>query len=301
VRQVYVANIVPGGSADRSGVIRVNDVIVKVDDQDVQGQPLSTLRNLILGKQGSYVVLAFRRMTGSELYYFDVELLRGTPEYFESLKKSQAIAEEKEKLINQVRQQEAEIHQLKQNTRSSASSISSATGGGVSALQRELMDKTNELRRLEDALRNSRLDRDSAATVGKDAEQALGVLRSDNKRLSDTLQAAQRSTDELQRRIEEDSRAWGEERQRLEQQLSQQQGSRHAAAGSAQALQAENARLGQELSAARAKDAETQRKIKAMATSLGEAQRAAEESSRLLSEATPAMESLNHQFLAKVR
>jgi hypothetical protein len=28
--QVYVANIVPGGSADRSGVIRINDVIVKV-------------------------------------------------------------------------------------------------------------------------------------------------------------------------------------------------------------------------------------------------------------------------------
>jgi len=103
--KVYVANIVPGGSADRSGVIRVNDVIVKVDDEDVQGQPLSTLRNLILGRQGSYVVLAFRRMTGTELYYFDAEILRGSPEYFESLKKTQAIADEKEKLITQVRQQ----------------------------------------------------------------------------------------------------------------------------------------------------------------------------------------------------
>ncbi len=49
--KVYVANIVPGGSADRSGVIRINDVIVKVDEEDVQGQPLATLRNLILGKQ----------------------------------------------------------------------------------------------------------------------------------------------------------------------------------------------------------------------------------------------------------
>ena len=59
--RVYVANIVERGSADRSGVIRVNDVIVKIDDEDVQGQPLSTLRNLILGKQGTYVTLAFRR------------------------------------------------------------------------------------------------------------------------------------------------------------------------------------------------------------------------------------------------
>ena len=114
--KVYVANIVPGGSADRSGVIRVNDVIVKVDDEDVQGQPLSTLRNLILGKQGSYVVLAFRRMTGTELYYFDVELVRGTPEYFESLKKSQAVADEKEKLLMQVRQQEQDIRALKQQS-----------------------------------------------------------------------------------------------------------------------------------------------------------------------------------------
>jgi hypothetical protein len=89
----------------RSGVIRVNDVIVKVDDEDVQGQPLSILRTLILGKQGTYVVLAFRRMTGTELYYFDVELVRGTPEYFESLKKNQAIQDEKDKLLNQVRQQ----------------------------------------------------------------------------------------------------------------------------------------------------------------------------------------------------
>ena len=35
--RVYVANIVEKGSADRSGVIRVNDVIVKVEDEDVQG------------------------------------------------------------------------------------------------------------------------------------------------------------------------------------------------------------------------------------------------------------------------
>ena len=34
--KVYVANIVPGGSADRSGVIRVNDVIVKVDEEKIR-------------------------------------------------------------------------------------------------------------------------------------------------------------------------------------------------------------------------------------------------------------------------
>jgi len=180
--KVYVANIVPSGSADRSGVIREGDVIVKVDEQDVQGQPLSTLRNLILGKQGSYVVLAFRRMTGTELYYFDVELLRGTPEYFESLKKNQAIAEEKEKLINQVRQQEAEIHQLKHatNTRSSASSITSASASassGPSVLQRESSARTAELRLMEEALRTARGDRDNSAMLGKVARAKRLELR----------------------------------------------------------------------------------------------------------------------------
>jgi hypothetical protein len=183
--KVYVANIVPGGSADRSGVIRVNDVIVKVDDEDVQGQPLSTLRNLILGRQGSYVVLAFRRMTGTELYYFDVELLRGTPEYFESLKKTQAIADEKEKLITQVRQQEQEIQHLKQtNLRTS--------GGAMPAMQqqappstvtqehltRELQVKVQEAKRLEDLMKQTKED----SIIKNDAESALESLRRENRR-----------------------------------------------------------------------------------------------------------------------
>lgn len=179
-----MANIVPSGSADRSGVIRVNDVIVKVDDEDVQGQPLSTLRNLILGRQGSYVVLAFRRMTGTELYYFDVELLRGSPEYFESLKKTQAIADEKEKLITQVRQQEQEIQQLKQTSsvlRTSAGSMPSSMGQPAMTteqLMRELQTKMQEAKRLDELMKQTKED----SMIQKDAEQALDSLRSENRR-----------------------------------------------------------------------------------------------------------------------
>jgi hypothetical protein len=190
--KVYVANIVPGGSADRSGVIRVNDVIVKVDDEDVQGQPLSTLRNLILGRQGSYVVLAFRRMTGTELYYFDVELLRGTPEYFESLKKKQANADEKEKLITQVRQQEQEIQHLKQtNLRSSGGSsggmplpmpapVSNVT---IEHWTRELQMKVQEAKRLEEMIKQTKED----SILQNDAENAAQSLRSENRRYSRCL------------------------------------------------------------------------------------------------------------------
>ena len=182
--RVYVANIVENCSADRSGVIRVNDVIVKVDDEDVQGQPLSTLRNLILGRQGSYVVLAFRRMTGTELYYFDVELLRGTPEYFESLKKKQANADEKEKLITQVRQQEQEIQHLKQtNLRTSGGAMPMPMSGPASNmtldhLTRELQMKVQEAKRLEELMKQTKED----SILKNDAENALQSVRSENRR-----------------------------------------------------------------------------------------------------------------------
>ena len=38
----------------------------RVDHDSVEGQPLSTLRSRILGKQGSYVTLGFRRKEGPE-------------------------------------------------------------------------------------------------------------------------------------------------------------------------------------------------------------------------------------------
>ncbi len=65
-------------------------------------------------------------MTGAELYYFDVELVRGTPEYFETLKKNQAIQEEKEKLINQVRPPRAGVLGAAGHEHSTAVSAASA-------------------------------------------------------------------------------------------------------------------------------------------------------------------------------
>jgi len=43
----------PGGSAERDGTCQVGDMIIAVDDREVMGEPLSALRNLILGNQGS--------------------------------------------------------------------------------------------------------------------------------------------------------------------------------------------------------------------------------------------------------
>ncbi|EKX55315.1 hypothetical protein GUITHDRAFT_131545 [Guillardia theta CCMP2712] len=217
---VYVANIVPGGSADRSGVIRVNDVIVKVDDEDVQGQPLSTLRNLILGKQGSYVVLAFRRMTGNELYYFDAELLRGTPEYFESLKKSQ------------VRQQEAEIHQLKQANnviRSSGQGSAVQSVNLLEKLKHELLSKSEEATRLEEQLKSQlgdqpHLELDSDIAELKKQIHTAEVPRGERE-------VEMKSVEE---KIEQEQASWKHEKSRMEKQLAELKRSRENLVGSKQ-------------------------------------------------------------------
>lgn len=80
--KVYVKKVVAGGSAARSGRVEVGDVITRVDGQDVEGQPVSALRRLIVGTQGTYVRLGFRR---NDKFDFEVNLMRGTPDYLATL------------------------------------------------------------------------------------------------------------------------------------------------------------------------------------------------------------------------
>lgn len=57
----------------------------------MEGQLLSSLRSRILGRQGTYVTLGFRRKEGMETTYYDVPLMRGSSEYFDSLKANQPL------------------------------------------------------------------------------------------------------------------------------------------------------------------------------------------------------------------
>jgi hypothetical protein len=79
--KVYVNTIVSGGSAERDGRVRVGDVMCSVDGRDVIGEPVSVLRSLLLGHEGSNVVLTFAQ-GGTVIAKFYVELPRGSPEYF---------------------------------------------------------------------------------------------------------------------------------------------------------------------------------------------------------------------------
>lgn len=101
---VFVKTIVNGGSAEREGSVRVGDLIVAVDDRDVVGEPLATLRGLILGPQGSLVTLAFERGDGPDAQQFDCRLMRGTAEFLAGISASRGMEDDVDEARLQLRQ-----------------------------------------------------------------------------------------------------------------------------------------------------------------------------------------------------
>jgi hypothetical protein len=61
----------------------VNDECVRVDGAQVERRSTAVLRELVLGRQGTYVTLAFRRNTEMGPYVFEVELMRGAAEFID--------------------------------------------------------------------------------------------------------------------------------------------------------------------------------------------------------------------------
>ena len=72
--------VVQNGSAWRSGIVKAGDIIVKVEQVNIQNQPLSSLRDLILGEPGTFVTLGFNRGT----QYIEARMMRGTPEFLDT-------------------------------------------------------------------------------------------------------------------------------------------------------------------------------------------------------------------------
>ena len=61
-----VKQVVPRGSADRSGRVRVGDHILRVAGIDAtSGMGVTDLRNLIVGEQGTRVSILFRLVSSS--------------------------------------------------------------------------------------------------------------------------------------------------------------------------------------------------------------------------------------------
>ncbi|EKX32887.1 hypothetical protein GUITHDRAFT_148304 [Guillardia theta CCMP2712] len=74
---VTVKQVVPRGSADRAGKVKVGDQAAWT------GVGVTEMRHLIIGEQGSAVRVTFRNPSSGEVY--DLDLIRGTPDYFDAL------------------------------------------------------------------------------------------------------------------------------------------------------------------------------------------------------------------------
>mmetsp|Transcript_6572 Transcript_6572/g.15006 ORF Transcript_6572/g.15006 Transcript_6572/m.15006 type:complete len:146 (-) Transcript_6572:122-559(-) len=65
---LYVKNLVPDGSAARSGLIHIGDVLFEVNGTNVYCEKPETIGNLLLGTEGSPVELVFKRASTGNLH-----------------------------------------------------------------------------------------------------------------------------------------------------------------------------------------------------------------------------------------
>jgi hypothetical protein len=71
----------------------------------VIGEPLSLLRGLILGPQGTYVKLTFqRRDINGDIRQYETRLMRGTADYFQGLSRHLSMEDELDQMKLQLRQ-----------------------------------------------------------------------------------------------------------------------------------------------------------------------------------------------------
>jgi hypothetical protein len=76
---LFVDSLAQGCSADKSGSVKVGDAVIAVDGKE----ELTHLqaKEMILGRQGTYTTISFRRSEGANVRNFKVQLMRGSADY----------------------------------------------------------------------------------------------------------------------------------------------------------------------------------------------------------------------------
>jgi len=83
-RDLVVARVNEGGSAQRDGTVRVGDILLAIGQTLVEGKTLVQLRPFMIGPRGSLVTLTFKRQVhgSGEFSEYTIELMRGDSLYF---------------------------------------------------------------------------------------------------------------------------------------------------------------------------------------------------------------------------
>jgi len=301
--EVFVKTIVKGGSADRSGVLRVGDVVVRVDHDNVEGQPLSTLRSRILGSQGSYVTLGFRRREGTETTYYDVPLMRGSPEYFESLKATQPLQEE----IERLRRHNAHLEAQRVQDAAELQRFRAHMETQRQEFDRKFLAMDDTLARKDEELSRLRQEMSGLADRGREADGARHELSSLREALQDDARRAEEKESLRLHYIEDLKHKMEEERQRmeahirkLEQEVRAERRLRDEAEARESRLLEENRRRGDTDKARRLREGEARHKFEAERRRLQEALKVNEAIGAKLRDVEPKLAQV-HSDLATLR
>mmetsp|Transcript_18072 Transcript_18072/g.35303 ORF Transcript_18072/g.35303 Transcript_18072/m.35303 type:complete len:270 (+) Transcript_18072:100-909(+) len=83
---VIIVSMVPGCSADRTGVVRMGDEMLAVNQKDIKTWTLSLIRGTIQGRPGSFVVLDLKRPESDEQpsFSYRINIMRGSPQFVEN-------------------------------------------------------------------------------------------------------------------------------------------------------------------------------------------------------------------------
>eukprot|EP00288_Rhodomonas_lens_P008933 CAMPEP_0177741890 /NCGR_PEP_ID=MMETSP0484_2-20121128/28352_1 /TAXON_ID=354590 /ORGANISM="Rhodomonas lens, Strain RHODO" /LENGTH=381 /DNA_ID=CAMNT_0019256153 /DNA_START=145 /DNA_END=1288 /DNA_ORIENTATION=- len=231
--KVYVKTIVV---AERDGRVRVGDVMCGVDGRDVIGEPVSVLRSLLLGHEGSAVVLTFARAVeagtdgesgdgtfgNTVIAKFDVELLRGSPEYFARMDQSRRYEAEMQDLRQQLKQTLGEEKEIAEEIER-VKRVLQLERGASARREKELEDlrasHVRETTALTEACRR-------AETVRREAIGRLAPVQSREQDMSEEL-ARMKEKDRLRKEyVDELRKRHEDEASRLEAQLSKEQRAR---------------------------------------------------------------------------
>mmetsp|Transcript_12347 Transcript_12347/g.19468 ORF Transcript_12347/g.19468 Transcript_12347/m.19468 type:complete len:306 (+) Transcript_12347:109-1026(+) len=235
--KVYVKTIVSGGSAERDGRVRVGDVMCGVDGRDVIGEPVSVLRSLLLGHEGSNVVLTFARaveagaegddqdsnnLTHTVIAKFDVELTRGSPDYFTRMDATRRYESELSELRQQLKQSLGEEKEVAEEVER-VKRVLQLERGASARREKEMEDirgsHMREVAALTEACRR-------AEQVRREANSRLAPVQSREQDMSEEL-ARMKEKDRLRKEyVEELRKRHEEEAARLEAQLAKEQRAR---------------------------------------------------------------------------
>ena len=333
VGAAYVQHIVPRSSADRCGMIQLGDELLAAGEAgqtptNIERKGLPVLREKILGKQGSFVVLHFRRKYNGDMY--EIELMRGSPEYIDMMNISSGLKERQQNDMMRIQELEGQVAKLQQQLQTATSQVQTVEDPRIGPLEDELRARMDDLRRFEDMLVRAK-QRTSEALRARDEaveqlemlkrthtveskiraqdsnelakmektvlqlQQENNALREDALNVGNARDMLKRERDMLEERLRDYKAEMEAQQKHLEDQL------RAASVVDSQLLQAEVDHLKEQLRKKEERDQDISRRLRNGHNQIAQALREQQQAAAMALEALPSVDVVHHSMMSTLR